>query len=962
MQVWIGAAARNGTAAALERVREALRTGDGAARLIVPTATMARHLRNRIAREGFLLRRGSIQTLSGFLDEFAGVEQVSRPATAESSPPRAETGRPPSPADSARQAQGATLYLIVERAARRANRTEFGAVTRLPGFCASLARTIAEFSSAGCDSARLARSLPDAPLAAAFLEVYRETERELAKRGLLLRSARLNCAAARIAREGAGGLRTIWFDGFHALPDPELRLLAALDQRAEVTLTATESEWRLEIAERMARFGIDVKRTGEGAGVAGKRACSTGVFRAPSIEREVEEIAHRILEHAAAGRAFREIGIVARAAEAYVPILRTTLARFGIPARFYFDAELERHPAVRFVSGAVAAMLSGWDHERTLAVVRLSPRFADSSAMDRFDFAVREQIPNAGLGALKALLVGPGGTPAWNGADRVQHKIERLAEIEEWRAFTLSPKDWAAQMGALRGLFRAARPVEAAGHEQALEWRSQAAALDAFEQALEEAAEALDPERQIALDEFWSAAKSVLRLKPLRLEDERRNVVHVLSAPEARQWELPVMFLCGMTERQFPQFHRPDPFFPEEARCRLNAAGIRVRTAEELEREERALFEAALSAATETATLSFPEFDARGERNLPSIFLEDLFPTETPGRSGIAGPSAGSPSDLLGAQPPSGSRAEKAEVPHHAVKRLGPSMAAAICAPALLRALREKTARVSPTALETYLKCPYQYFTRHTLRLAQRPVRPEKRLDFLVQGDVVHRTLAAWLERKPDIGLLFENIFERALEDLHIPSGYRVEQARNAMLEDLREFAADARWPLDAYVSESEREFAFALDPETWVRGKIDRLDKAPDGHAYVIDYKYSPAQSTKRKLTDPNLLQAPLYLMAAEAVFNLRPAGMFYVGLKGGVIYAGWSNDPVGDVKGEQVPQDWLERTQATTLRAVAEIRAGRIDASPSDAEACGLCDFHDVCRRGGRAALPALQLAEGA
>ena len=987
MRVWIEAAARDGTAAALECVREALRAGDGTARLIVPTATMARHLRNRIAREGFVLRRGATQTLSGFLDEFAG---------------------------DGRQARDATLYLIVEQAARRVDRREFGAVARLPGFCASLARTVAEFSSAGCDSARLARSLPDTPLAAAFLDVYCETERELARRGLLLRAARLERAAERIVREGAGGLRTIWLDGFHALPDPELRLLAALDRRAAVTITAAAGEWTKEIEARLAGFGIASEPAGPAAdssygpgwapgaldpdprltpwallrpdgldGQAGARpslrpeadgdvgprtwrSAPLSLFRAPSIERETEEIARRILEHAAAGRAFREIGIVARAADAYVPILRTMLARFGIPARFYFDSKLERHPAVRFVSGAVEAMLSGWDHERTLAVVRLAPRFADSSAMDRFDFAVREQTPNAGLGALQALLVGPGGGPAWNGADRVQHKIERLAGIEEWRAFTLSPKDWTAQMRALRGLFRAVRPAEPARHEQALEWRSQGAALDAFEDALEQAAEALEPGRRISLEEFWSAAKSALRLKPLRLEDERRNVVHVLSAHEARQWELPVMFLCGMTEKQFPQFHRPDPFFPEDARRRLNAAGIRVRTAEEFEREERALFDTALSAATEMAVLSYPEFDARGERNMPSVFLEDLGVTTGGAELQVcAGPPApASGVRVTGGMPAADLEACPAypEVPGAVATRIGVDGRTSICAPALLRALREKTVRVSPTGIETYLKCPFHYFARHILRLAKRPARPEQRLDFMLQGDIVHRTVAGWVSRKPDIGLLFENIFERALDEYRIPPGYHVERLRNAMLEDLREFASDARWPYAAYRSGTEREFAFALDAETWVRGKIDRLDAAADGRAYVIDYKYSAAQSTKKKMEDPDLLQAPLYAAAAEAVFRVRPAGMFYVGLKGGVTYAGWSNEPVGEVKGDPVPEGWIESAQAKTLRAVQEIRAGRIDAAPTDAGECGRCEFHDVCRRSGAAALPALEMVEGA
>src|SRR5204862_2058046 len=100
--------------------------------------------------------------------------------------------------------------------------------------------------------------------------------------------------------------------------------------------------------------------------------------------------------------------------------------------------------------------------------------------------------------------------------------------------------------------------------------------------------------------------------------DGRRNVVQVMSAHEARQWVLPVVFVCGMVEKQFPQFHRQDPFFPEGARRALNAGGMRVRTAEQFEREERALFDSAVTRGTLSVTLTYPEFDARGERNLPS--------------------------------------------------------------------------------------------------------------------------------------------------------------------------------------------------------------------------------------------------------------------------------------------------------------------------------------------------------
>jgi ATP-dependent helicase/DNAse subunit B len=848
-----GPAGSGKTAFVLERFREALRAGNDAIRLLAPTATLAQHLQNRLAREGFVFRRKLIQTLSGFVEDWAG---------------------------DAPEAPDTVLYLLVEEAARRVNRPEFASVAHMPGFCASLAHTIEEFSAAGCDSARLASSLPESPLGAAFLAVYQEVDRELERRGLAMRAKRLERAAERIESQGLGGIGAIWLDGFHALPDPELRVIEALSHHADLTLTLGDGDATETVRARLHAMGFREERAGRP-----RATPAMALVRAPAIEREAEEIARRILEQAAAGRPFREMGIIVRTAETYVPVLRSTLERFGIPARFYFDSDMERHAAVRFVSGAVDAMLGGWDHARTLQVLRLAPRFADSDVMDRFDFAVREQIPNAGLGALKALLA------ARPGAERLMHLIDALGAIEEWRSFEMAPKDWIVQLRMLRNLFRP-------------DARSLGVSLPVTE--IEEEVAMAAEARAMGIEEFWRTVKSVLRLKPLRPTDGRRNVVQVLSAEEARQWVLPVVFVCGMVEKQFPRLHRQDPFFPDATRCRLNAAGIRVRTAAEFEREERALFESAISRATMLTTLSHAEFDARGERNLPSLYLEDL------------------------RLAPEESRAVR-PAPRYPGRPLGPTRGPAeIRAPGLLESLREKTAKLSPTDLESFLQCPFQYFGRRTLRLKPAPARPQDRLDFLTQGNIVHEVLAAWWPDHGDIAPLFEDVFARFVEEERIPSGYHTERLHNAMLDDLRGFAADGQWPRGDFQSRMEEKFVLRLDESLAISGKIDRLDTAPDGRAYVIDYKYSNAQSTKDKIKDENLLQAPLYVMGVKA------AGMFYVGLKGAVVYAGW----------KEIPEGWLERKKQQTLQVVAEIRAGRVDVAPANPDKCRYCEFRDVCR----------------
>jgi len=874
MRLIIGPAGSGKTAHVLEEFRQALRRRDHRVRLLVPTATMAQHLQNQVAREGFVFRRSLIQTLSGFVGSLV--------------------------ADFP-QAPDAVLYLLVEEAAARVDRPEFRRVADLPGFNARLARAILEFSSAGCDSDRLAACLPQAPLAEAFLAVYREVDRALDRRGLLLRAKRLECAAARIHSDGLNGVATVWLDGFHALPDPELAVIRALGTHADVTLTLADAPGNEAIQARLLEMGFREERL-----VRRHAAPAMVLLKAPRIEREAEEIARRIVEQAAAGRPFREMGIIVRAEDTYVPLLRTTLERFRIPAHFYFDEDTAGNAVTRFLTGAIDAMLGGWDHAATLAVLRLAPRFADSAALNRLDFAVREQIPNAGLGGIRALL--------GDSESRLPAVMDALGQLEELRSFELNPADWAARLRALRNLFRPRRPEDHDDHAMVLLWRRQAAALKVFDEALEEAAQALAPARLIGIGQYWRAARSALRLKPLRVEDGRRNVVHVMDAHEARQWELPVVFVCGLVEKQFPQAPAQDPFFPDAARQRLQQAGIRVRTAADLEREERGLFDSAISRATMLVTLSYPEFNARGESNLPSLFLNDrLLLTE----------------DARAVRP----------APRHVLAPAGP---AAIGAPALLASLHEKTARLSPSALETFVQCPFQYFGARLLRLKTAPPWPEDRLGFSLQGEIVHAVLAKWRLEPQEIGPLFERIFAEKCAEKSIPQGYHTERLRNAMLADLERFAADGQWPRGRFSSRTEEEFEFALDDSLRLSGRIDRIDTDEEGRAYVIDYKYSAPERVKAK-KDAGQLQGPVYALAAERALGVRPAGMFFVGVKKEVKYVGWSDS--GLLEAGPIPAEWAQ-TAERVLRIAAEIRTGRVEPAPADRGGCRICDARDVCR----------------
>src|ERR1017187_10005531 len=163
MRLLTGPAGSGKTTMVLNQFREALRAGNDGVRLLTPTATLAQHLQNQVAREGLVFHRDLIQTLSAFVEENAGGVRL---------PPEA------------------VVYLLVEQVARRLRRPGFARVVDAGGFGSALAGTVEEFASAGWDGARLAECLPDTPLGAAFLEVYSEVDRELEARGVGLRGRR----------------------------------------------------------------------------------------------------------------------------------------------------------------------------------------------------------------------------------------------------------------------------------------------------------------------------------------------------------------------------------------------------------------------------------------------------------------------------------------------------------------------------------------------------------------------------------------------------------------------------------------------------------------------------------------------------------------------------------------------------------------------------------------------------
>ena len=877
MQLLTGPPGSGKTFRALETLRGALRRGESDVRLLVPTATMAQHLRNELAREGWVFPPAVVQTISRFIEPWvAEVPEVS----------------------------SALFTILVDQAVRQLDLPELRRVVHFEGLRARLASAIEECAAASCTPRELHDPLRADGLGRALARVFQEVQRALDARRLALRPARLQKAAEQIRDQGTAGARTIWLDGFFSLTDAEMSVIQAMAEHADVTVTLPADDVTGSTRARLLSVGFREQRLSRQ-----RVAPARELVMAPAIEREVDEIARRILDQASAGRPFREMGVIVRTPDAYVALLRSTLERFGIPARFYFDSVLREQPAVRFLEGAIDAMLGGWQHEQSLAVIKLAPGTGTSAPMDRFDFEIRRRMPGEGLTALREMAAGIESTD-----HRLRRLLERFQELDSLRQRRLTPREWSAQIAELPNLYRPPRPADGVSHACVLEWRSQAQALDGWRAAAAEAANTFESPARISLGEFWQAVKAILRLTPLRLRDQRRNVVHVLSAYEARQWELGVVFVCGLVEGQFPGYQTPDPFLPEPVRRRLKERGIRIRTNVDAEGEERFLFDSALSRATASVVMSYPKYDAGGELNLPSLFLDrEQTPTESRGVRVRTQPAT------------------------------GPAVRS-IHSADLLQVLRQRHAEMRPTALESYLQCPFQFFAGQTLKLEGKPLRPEQRLDFRLRGTIVHQVIKEWLDSRDSIEAVFARVFGEQAEKASVVASYGTELVRMQMLEDVRRFAKQDAWPAD-HESQTEVPCRFELQDGLMIRCRLDRLLKAPDGRAFIIDYKYSA--NARNYVADEEKVQGPLYWLAAERGFHLDVAGVYYCSLRDGIDYRGWGEKPDWlKAKVEPSTAEWLTSAIDRSVQSALSITGGRITPAPADVAKCRNCDFRDACR----------------
>ncbi len=860
----------------LDEVRSKLASPRPGFVLIAPTATMAEHLRNNLAREGLLVRPRAITTLAGFLDTYAGEMAAASPSD---------------------------LELLVAAELDESKPSAFAALSGSAGLASSLAGAIEELSNTGCSAleweALRGMGICTGPFAHDFGRVYDGVEQRLRNRRIHLRGARIAAAAQSLRRNWPRDLRTVYFDGFVTFSKGELELIRAIASNADLTVALPE--WPGAKPAQTALLGMGLHESN----LTTKRAAGTQVrCPAPSRGREVEDIAARIMELHTQGAAWRECLVILRSADPYLPLVRTVFTRLGIPHRTYFAEPLSPHPVARAFAGAVEAILSALEHGAVLKALRPPVTIAGSHAsFAGFESKVLEGLPASGVAPLRTIAASiPGAEPV----------VQCLTVLENLAAAAGEARpapEWTAALSALMGLLSPPPATQPFDAEARTVWRARSLAVSRFFSCLKQA-ESYCGDAPVALEVFWRNVEPILKQTDLRVVDHRRDAVAIVDAHEARQWESPYVFVCGLLEGEFPRRAQPEPILGDDLRIRLNGQGFALRLRKDREQEEDLLLDIAFSRATRETRLSFPQFNDKGEQTQPSFRIKEDLP-------------------LLAAGP---------RLRLKPVRQPAPAPPVAIDSVELHSRLAEAHSHFGTTALESFVQCPFQFHALYTLGLAGPPSTPSGRLDALFLGSVLHSVLQEWHKKRGDLERIFDSVWTNSLKRKRIPESHQTEFARIVMLRSLAMFKDKARIEEGWHVF-AETPFELMLNHRV-VRGSIDRYDVSELKEARIFDFKYSGSSGLKRrkdKMERGLLLQGGLYALALREQ-GLKPVEFEYCAMKKEPTWAGF--------EGQEEVQQEIDRARTTAGTSIDRILKGNIQVDPSDRDSCSFCNYLDICR----------------
>ena len=669
------------------------------------------------------------------------------------------------------------------------------------------------------------------------------------------------------------------------------------------------------------------------------------------IYDEIATVAKQILEQLDGGKLqFHEIGVVARTLDSYGPIIKTVFHQHCIPVSGRLEEPLAEAPLTKAV--ILLLNLPAKDFLRSDVIDLLSSPYFQFHNIDRHPASVRPDLWDLATREL-AICKGVG---EWRRLHRYRHRdleLRQLSDDEAPRKIRIGSTELTCLADTVDSLIAdlLRLPAEASWQEYATAWKLFLNKYLAINECAEMPPGALSTpaetilgilheiagldrvQDRVTLGDFvhtfqhWLEHSSII--------DDRRDIdgVTVLNATVARGLSFRVLFVLGMNEGVFPRVIREDAFLRDRDREVLERdLGYKISQKLAAFDEEKLLFTLLVGAARQRLYCSFQRADENGRALAASWYVDELTralqDTDRPCKivdipRSITEKAATAPyqrEDLLlpdewairlsleGRDP---TPLIEAFTPLAAIYRHGRKAVAEIdrSGERLLGydgALSEfqnywelySGRGVSPTALETYARCPFQFFARHVLGLAPLD-RPEEILEpspaeFGELGHaILHSLYTALIEAHyftdPRATVDVDHELEVAAthafaeyQETH-PIGYPLaweilkrnilDLLRTIITQDLSDLQSSGFSPVSL-----ENNLSTYL-PADWpeplnrllIRGRLDRID-CKDDAVRVIDYKFklgataaSPDKNLIRAALRGERLQPPFYCMLAQ-------------------------------------------------------------------------------------------------
>jgi len=706
----------------------------------------------------------------------------------------------------------------------------------------------------------------------------------------------------------------------------------------------------------------------------GERA-AVHTLSAPDEGLESQEICRQLLRAAERGIRWEGMAVLLRQPEVYRASLQSALRRARIPVFFAESAQLP-HPQGRALLSLLECARENLSARRFAEYLSLAPQLPTPYRWEellgtawviRTPERWRKRLRGLGQERRQQIAQLQRDEPESPKIDYYESEVEQLLQLEQFALPLIErmagwqrPRSWGEWLTEIMGLARATLSDPA---------------------VIEEKLEELVPLRDIPgvpLSEVVAVLAPELSQLNVPPKGHRYGKVLVGSLEEARGRRFELVILPGMAERRFPPPIQPDPLLGDQL-LQFDLA------------EERLAIELALGCSPRVCA-TYPRQDQQNGRPLlPSATFLELSGTATYQQAileaaghGCLTPAWPAPQDpslavdreehalawylKLRNQPVRGAG--------HFLLKLSPFLAQAMRSrlrmerPGWTRADGRvgqpcprpswpKERAFSPSTLQKFAVCPYQFWLYSAYRLSPRDKPQElEEMDPLTRGNFVHAVHARLVWRgaadlPTQLGYLREESRKVAEEyaDLLCPLVPRIfEDEVNALTHEME------RWLRDIYAPDWQAryaELAFQLsddlerDPASRpqpadlgrgyrLRGSIDRVEVNGQGQLRVVDLKTGRSKIPQDyRLARGEALQPILYALAVQEALGapVLESRLDFMTLRGHFLTSPLSE--IGEAR--ELLYQALDGLQAA-------MQAGNLPAHPK-LDGCRYCDYQSIC-----------------